>query len=135
MAGLGFRLPASALAAALVAALAACATPSKPAPSTPQDQYRAWISEARRKHPYEESEARMHAVMMCESGGRPSIVNPAGPYTGLFQYAKATWNGAWNIYRNDGILDPRAQIFATALAWSLDMQNHWGCYRKTAAAG
>lgn len=77
----------------------------------------------------------MHAVMMCESGGRPAAVNPAGPYTGLFQYSDSTWNGAWNIYRNDGIRDPKAQIFATALAWNLRMQGHWGCYGKTASSG
>jgi hypothetical protein len=121
---------------------AATRPPALPAPpsdprATPSadtlERYRAWISWARRQHPYAESEARMYAVMMCESGGRPLIVNPAGPYTGLFQYANGTWNGAWNTYRDRGVKDPEAQILATALAWSLDMQNHWGCYRKTAA--
>jgi hypothetical protein len=75
----------------------------------------------------------MYAVMMCESGGRPLIANPAGPYTGLFQYSNATWNGAWNTYRDRGVKSAEAQIMATALAWSLNMQSHWGCYRKTAA--
>lgn len=141
---------------ALLLALAACVSASAPTgpttatavappplpapPADPRaapsaetlDSYRAWISWARRQHPYAESEARMYAVMMCESGGRPLIVNPAGPYTGLFQYANGTWNGAWNTYRNRGVKDPEAQILATALAWSLNMQNHWGCYRKTA---
>jgi hypothetical protein len=42
-------------------------------------QYRVWISEARALHPYPDSETRMFDVMMCESGGNPSIVNPAGP--------------------------------------------------------
>lgn len=93
-------------------------------------QYRAWISEARARHPYPESEERMYAVMMCESGGRATIVNQAGPYSGLFQYSTATWNGDWNTYRDEGILDPRAQIFATALAWSNGMQGHWGCYSR-----
>ena len=124
----------------------ATAAPSAPAPlpapasdprATPSadtlSQYRAWIVWARRQHPYEESEARMYAVMMCESGGRPLIVNSAGPYTGLFQYSNATWNGAWNTYRDRGVKSPEAQIMATALAWSLNMQSHWGCYRKTAA--
>lgn len=138
-------------ASALLFAAAACATPPPPTqappkppapqatpaptPATPEDQYRVWIKEARLKHPYPESEARMHAVMMCESGGKPTIVNPAGPYTGLFQYSNPTWNGAWNTYRNDGIRDAKAQIFATALAWNLKMQNQWGCYKKTASAG
>ena len=122
----------------------AAATAPPPLPAPPADpgatpgadtlsQYRAWIAWARRQHPYEESDARMYAVMMCESGGRPLIVNSAGPYTGLFQYSNATWNGAWNTYRDRGVKSPEAQIMATALAWSLNMQSHWGCYRKTAA--
>ncbi|MEM1150663.1 MAG: hypothetical protein AAGI03_08910, partial [Pseudomonadota bacterium] len=94
------------------------------------DQYRAWISEARVAHPYPESEQRMYDVMMCESGGRADIVNPAGPYTGLFQYVDGTWNGDWNTYRDQGITSARAQIFATALAWNRNMQNHWGCYTR-----
>jgi len=91
--------------------------------------YRFWIREARELHPYAESEDRMYAVMMCESGGNASIVNPAGPYTGLFQYSDETWRGAWNTYRDGEITEAQAQIFATALAWSLNMQSHWGCYR------
>jgi len=94
------------------------------------DQYRAWIREARALHPYPESEERMYAAMMCESGGDAAIVNPAGPYSGLFQYSPATWNGDWNTYREEDIFDPRAQIFATALAWNNDMQSHWGCYSR-----
>ena len=73
----------------------------------------------------------MYAVMMCESGGRAAIINPVGPYKGLFQYSPLTWNGPWNTYKADGILDPKAQVFATALAWSLKMQRQWGCYKKT----
>lgn len=95
------------------------------------DQYRAWISEARARHPYPDSEERMYAVMMCESGGRATVVNSAGPYSGLFQYSPATWSGDWNTYRDEDILDPQAQIFATALAWSNGMQGHWGCYSRS----
>ena len=94
-------------------------------------QYRTWIGEARAKYGYTESADRMYAVMMCESGGRAAIVNPAGPYKGLFQYSPLTWNGPWNTYRDQGILDAKAQVFATALAWSLKMQRQWGCYKKT----
>ena len=94
------------------------------------DQYRAWIGEARASHPYPESEERMYAVMMCESGGDAAVVNSAGPNSGLFQYNAATWSGDWNTYRNEAILDPRAQIFATALAWSNGMQSQWGCYSR-----
>ncbi|MEO1303789.1 MAG: hypothetical protein AAFV37_02345 [Pseudomonadota bacterium] len=93
-------------------------------------QYRTWISDARAEHPYPESVEKMYAVMICESGGQADIVNAAGPYSGLFQYANGTWNGDWNTYRDAGILDARAQIFATALAWSLGMQSQWGCYNR-----
>ena len=143
------RLLAPALAFSLLLAACSTARPSIPesAPASPAPtadprapaseatlaQYRAWIAEARAKHPYPETTARMYAVMMCESTGRLAIVNPAGPYTGLFQYVAGTWNDTWNTYRSAGMLDPKAQIFATALAWSLNMQNHWGCYGKTAA--
>jgi hypothetical protein len=110
-------------------------TPAPPAPTSrrgPVDeqtlaQYRAWIHEGRQAHPYADSEERMYAVMMCESRGQAAIVSPAG-HSGLFQYSRATWNGAWNTYRNQGILDARAQIFATSLAWQRNMQRQWGCY-------
>lgn len=113
---------------------AASSTPT-PTPSShrgPVDeqtlnQYRAWIHEARQAHPYSDSEARMYALMMCESRGQATLVNPAGPYSGLFQYSSATWRGAWNTYRDQSILDPRAQIFATALAFQRHMQGQWGC--------
>jgi len=91
-------------------------------------QYRAWISEARARHPYSESEERMYAVMMCESNGKAGAENPAGPYSGLFQYGADTWGGDWNTYSDQDIFDPRAQIFATALAWNNGMQGQWGCY-------
>ena len=144
----------AALACALSLALAACASsaPAAPKPAAPTPapaastnprasaseatlkQYRDWIGQARAKHPYTDSEARMYAVMMCESGGRAGVVNPIGPYSGLFQYAVPTWKDKWNTYAAGGILDAKSQIFATALAWSLKMQSHWGCYKKTASA-
>jgi hypothetical protein len=118
-------------------ASASNATPTAPRASAtgPVDeqtlnQYRNWIDEARATHPYADSADRMYAVMMCESRGQAGIVNPAGPYSGLFQYSSATWNGAWNQYRNQSILDARAQIFATALAWRNNMQGQWGCYSR-----
>lgn len=91
-------------------------------------QYHVWIAQARAKHGYADSEQRMFDVMMCESGGNASIVNPAGPYQGLFQYSPQTWKGDWNEYRNENVMDARSQIFATALAWSKGMQRQWGCY-------
>jgi hypothetical protein len=105
------------------------ASPSSRGPVDEQtlNQYRAWIHEARVTHPYPDSEDRMYAVMMCESRGQATLVAAAG-YSGLFQYSPATWRGAWNAYSNQSILDPRAQIFATALAWHNHMQGQWGCY-------
>jgi hypothetical protein len=95
--------------------------------SPPLDQYRAWMEEARAAHPYGESLDVMWEVMICESSGRADEV--AGSYSGLFQYDSATWAGDWNPYRTNAILDPRAQIFATAKAWLDGNQHWWGCYR------
>ena len=93
--------------------------------------YRNWISAAHAKYPYTDSEELMFKVMRCESKCNAAIVNPAGPYSGLFQYSNSTWHADWNKeYRNESVLDPHAQIFATALAWSKNMQNQWGCYKK-----
>jgi hypothetical protein len=100
--------------------------PPAPPPADPpsQEQLRAWLEEARATHPYAEPVASMWAVMMCESSGRPDVI--AGPYHGLFQYIVETWRGAWNPYRDSPILDPRAQIFATAKAWQDGHQSWWG---------
>lgn len=141
--GCGLSLALAACASSKPAAPAATPAPAAPSASTnpraPATEatlklYREWISQARAKHPYADSEARMYAVMMCESGGRAGVVNPVGPYTGLFQYSVPTWKDKWNTYAGGGILDAKSQIFATALAWSLKMQGHWGCYKKTASA-
>ena len=91
-------------------------------------QYHVWIAQARAAHHYADPEQRMFDVMMCESGGNAATVNPAGPNSGLFQYSTQTWQGAWNDWRNDNILDAKAQIFATAQAWQKGMQRQWGCY-------
>jgi hypothetical protein len=73
----------------------------------------------------------MYAVLLCESGGDPAIVSPDGFNHGLFQYSAATWAGDWNPYRDQPITDARAQIFATACAWSRGMQAQWGCYTNS----
>jgi hypothetical protein len=105
-----------------------------PAPAAPLDPtavaaaaYRAWMEEARALHPYAESVEVMWAVMICESSGDAEVVG-GGLYHGLFQYSAETWGGAWNLYRDQPILDPRAQIFATAKAWQDGNQSWWGCY-------
>ncbi|MEO7911567.1 MAG: hypothetical protein ABIV47_18135 [Roseiflexaceae bacterium] len=93
----------------------------------PLDQYRSWMAEARAAHPYAEAIDVMLEVMLCESSGRADEV--AGSYSGLFQYDSTTWAGDWNPYRANTILDPRAQIFATAKAWHDGNQHWWGCYQ------
>jgi hypothetical protein len=95
---------------------------------TPLDQYRSWMQEARATHPYGEPIELMWEVMLCESSGEADQV--AGSYYGLFQYKQATWAGNWNSYRTSSILDPRAQIFATAKAWQDGNQHWWGCYHQ-----
>jgi hypothetical protein len=94
-------------------------------------RYRAWMVEARAMYPYPQSVDKMYRVMMCESSGNPRAVGGGGAWLGLFQYAPGTWRGSWNPYRNQSIWDARAQIFATAKAWSIGMQSHWSCYYKT----
>jgi len=108
--------------------------PSLPSPTPaldpslepPLDQYRAWMQEARATHPYSEPIERMWQVMLCESSGQAEQV--AESFYGLFQYQQATWAGDWNPYRAEPILDPHAQIFATAKAWQEGNQHWWGCY-------
>ena len=96
-------------------------------PATTEEQYRAWMEEARSLYPYDEPLETMWALMICESSGNAEVV--AGAYQGLFQYDSATWAGDWNPYHDSPILDPRAQIFATAKAWHDGKQAWWGCYQ------
>jgi hypothetical protein len=95
-------------------------------PTTPLEQYRAWMQEARATHPYSEPIEVMWQVMLCESSGQPDQISDS--YYGLFQYQQTTWAGDWNPYRTSPILDPHAQIFATAKAWQDGNQHWWGCY-------
>jgi hypothetical protein len=85
------------------------------------------MQEARATHPYSEPLETMWQVMLCESSGQAEQV--AETYYGLFQHQQSTWAGDWNPYRAEPILDPRAQIFATAKAWQDGNQHWWGCYR------
>nr|MBP8253035.1 transglycosylase family protein [Herpetosiphon sp.] len=100
-------------------------TPSQSSTAGANDQqYRRWMQEARDLHPYQESVDTMWAVMLCESGGDPTAQGASG-LTGLFQYQPSTWSDAWNPYRDQPITDARAQIFATAKAWSDGYQSWW----------
>lgn len=95
-------------------------------------QYMEWITQARKEHPYPESEEVMAKVMYCKSQNNARSVNPKGPNYGLFQYQHPTWKGDWNPYRDKDIFDPWAQIFATAAAWEQKHQHWWGCYKTHA---
>jgi hypothetical protein len=103
------------------------APPPMPASVDQRSQYERWIVEARAAHPYPETAEHMLHVMICESSGNAATI--AGPYHGLFQYLPSTWAGDWNPYRDQPILDARAQIFATAKAWQEGYQSWWGCYQ------
>lgn len=102
--------------------------PPAPAPAPAVDPYRRWIHEARLQYPYPESEEQMYQLLLCESSGNPAADSPDGLYHGLFQYSAETWGGDWNPYRNESIYDAQTQIWATARAWNLGMQQQWGCY-------
>jgi hypothetical protein len=95
-------------------------------------QYRAWMLDAKRMYPYPQTIDKMWRVMMCESSGNPNASGGRGAWLGLFQYTPTTWRGSWNPYRSASIWDAKAQIYATARAWSIGMQSHWSCYYKTA---
>lgn len=88
------------------------------------EQYRQWMIEARTTHPYSDTVETMWQVMVCESSGNPTIQGPGG-LIGLFQYQSSTWADSWNPYREQSITDARAQIFATAKAWSDGNQAWW----------
>ena len=119
--------------AVLLLSLLSFARPTAAAPLAVSDlaQYRQWINEARVLYPYDESADKMYRVMMCESGGDRFAVGGGSRWFGLFQYVPATWRGIWNPYRSAALTDAKAQIFATARAWSLGRQGDWTCYRLT----
>jgi hypothetical protein len=119
------NIPATSVPATIEPSPTPAPTPTA-APATAHEQYRAWMEEARALHPYTEPTDAMWAVMICESTGNPGVI--MGDHHGLFQYSSATWAGDWNPYRDQPILDPHAQIFATAKAWQDGYQHWWGCY-------
>lgn len=132
----GVRISQVLVTALLVIETVGIAVISKPvevqaAGSRELEQYKALMVNARQMYPYPQSVEKMYRVMMCESGGNPKASGARGSYLGLFQYAPATWRGSWNPYRNASIWDVKAQIYATAKAWSIGMQGRWGCFSKT----
>lgn len=116
--------PALAPAVPDVATVPVLPSPDSASNAEPLEQYRRWIVEARTTHPYSASADLMWDVMLCESSGDAQAEGPGGLY-GLFQYSDQTWNATWNPYRDQPRTDARAQIWATAKAWSDGNEQWW----------
>lgn len=65
----------------------------------------------------------MVSIARCESGLRPTAVNPSGPYIGLFQFLQSTFraNGGTNIW------DPTDQANVTAKMLAHGQAHQWSC--------
>lgn len=82
-----------------------------------------FIAEAAKK--YGQSESAMVRVARCESVLDPCAVNRSGPYYGLFQFLKSTWQTT--PYGDRDIFDPEAQSLAAAWMWKQGRKNEWAC--------
>jgi hypothetical protein len=82
-----------------------------------------FIKKAAKK--YGQSEKAMVRVARCESNLDPCAVNRSGPYYGLFQYLKSTWNQT--PYGDQNIFDPKSQAMATGWMWKQGRKNEWAC--------
>jgi soluble lytic murein transglycosylase-like protein len=69
------------------------------------------------------SGAWMVSIARCESGLRPTALNPRGPYIGLFQFLTSTFthNGGTNIY------DPTDQSNIAAKMLAHGQAHQWSC--------
>jgi hypothetical protein len=74
---------------------------------------------------YGQSESAMVRVARCESVLDPCAVNRSGPYYGLFQFLKSTWQTT--PYGDRDIFDPEAQSLAAAWMWKQGRRNEWAC--------
>jgi Transglycosylase SLT domain len=74
---------------------------------------------------YGQSESVMVRVARCESVLDPCAINRSGPYYGLFQYLKSTWQVT--PYGDRDIFDPEAQSLATGWMWKQGRKNEWAC--------
>jgi hypothetical protein len=81
------------------------------------------IRDAARRHhqPFED----LLRVARCESNLDPRAYNPAGPYYGLFQFLRSTFD--WTPYRDRSIYHPRANAYAAAWMWEQGYRDHWAC--------
>ena len=67
-------------------------------------------------------------VMACESGGNPSAKNPRSTASGLYQFLKGWWSGAWGGTGVFDPFDPEANIRAAAwLSKGGADWSHWVC--------
>ena len=82
-----------------------------------------FIAKAAQK--YGQSESAMVRVARCESVLDPCAVKRSGPYYGLFQFLKSTWQTT--PYGDRDIYDPEAQSLATGWMWKQGRKNEWVC--------
>ena len=114
------------------AALALLLSVTAPARVKAEQRCRARASEdeilrfiARAASDYGQSERAMVRVARCESVLDPCAVNDAGPYYGLFQFLKSTWQST--PYGDRDIFDPEAQALATGWMWKQGRKDEWVC--------
>jgi hypothetical protein len=88
-----------------------------------EQQILDFIAEAAKK--YGQSKSDMIRVARCESALDPCAVNPSGPYYGLFQFLKSTWQTT--PYGSSDIFDPEAQALAAGWMWQQGRKNEWAC--------
>jgi hypothetical protein len=74
---------------------------------------------------YGQSERAMVRVAGCESTLNPCALNSDGPYYGLYQFLKSTWQST--PYGDRDIFDPQAQALAAGWMWQQGRKNEWAC--------
>ncbi len=74
---------------------------------------------------YNQNPNAMIRVADCESNLDPYAYNRSGPYYGLFQFLRSTFEDT--PYGDENIYDPRANARAAAWMWKKKMRDHWVC--------
>ena len=93
-----------------------------------REEVKRYIRRAARQYrvPYRE----MLCVARCESNLYPCARNPSGPYYGLFQFLKSTFERT--SYGDRNMYNPRWNALAAAELWSQtprrNLGNVWTCY-------
>jgi hypothetical protein len=88
-----------------------------------EDEILRHIAEAATE--YGQSERAMVRVARCESTLNPCALNSDGPYYGLYQFLKSTWQST--PYGDRDIFDPQAQALAAGWMWQQGRKNEWVC--------